>query len=249
MKENIKQNAPTVQEGMVGENIAAGNANWTFGGTVAKTFDEHVSRSVPMYATGHDLCAKVSDYFLSNGSNCFEIGCSTGTLTHALAKRAASRDVRFIGIDPEESMIEEARKKNAQMPNVEFIVGNVVEDDIPACDLILSYYTIQFIKPKSRQDVFNKIYNALNWGGGLLLFEKVRAPDARFQDMTTSIYTDFKLDQGYDTDQIVHKARSLKGILEPFSTQANLDLLQRAGFKDVMTIFKYVCFEGFLAIK
>jgi tRNA (cmo5U34)-methyltransferase len=38
-------------------------------------------------------------------------------------------------------------------------------------------------------------------------------------------------------------------VLEPFSTQGNLDMLKRAGFVDVMTIMKYVCFEGFLAIK
>jgi len=28
-----------------------------------------------------------------------------------------------------------------------------------------------------------------------------------------------------------------------------MDLLKRAGFSDIMTIMKYVCFEGFLAIK
>jgi hypothetical protein len=42
---------------------------------------------------------------------------------------------------------------------------------------------------------------------------------------------------------------SLKGVLEPFSTDANYGLLRRAGFVDVMTIMKYLCFEGFLAIK
>jgi tRNA (cmo5U34)-methyltransferase len=81
------------------------------------------------------------------------------------------------------------------------------------------------------------------------LFEKVRGADARFQDMMTAIYTDFKLDQGYNPDEIISKSRSLKGVLEPFSTQGNLDLLKRAGFVDVMTIMKWVCFEGFLAIK
>jgi len=89
----------------------------------------------------------------------------------------------------------------------------------------------------------------LNWGGGLILFEKVHAPDARFQDMMTTIYTNFKLDQGYSSEEIVAKTRSLKGVLEPFSTAGNLDLLKRAGFQDIMTVMKYVCFEGFLAIK
>jgi tRNA (cmo5U34)-methyltransferase len=41
----------------------------------------------------------------------------------------------------------------------------------------------------------------------------------------------------------------LKGVLEPFSTQGNTDLLRRAGFVDLMTVMKYVCFEGYLAIK
>ena len=50
-------------------------------------------------------------------------------------------------------------------------------------------------------------------------------------------------------DEIIAKAKSLKGVLEPFSTQGNLDLLKRAGFVDIITIFKYLCFEGFLAIK
>ena len=53
----------------------------------------------------------------------------------------------------------------------------------------------------------------------------------------------------YSPDEIVGKARSLKSVLEPFSTEGNLGLLNRSGFVDIMTVFKYACFEGFLAIK
>ena len=116
-------------------------------------------------------------------------------------------------------------------------------------NLIIAYYTVQFVRPKNRQIIFDRIFNALNWGGGLLLFEKVRAPDARFQDMMSALYTDYKLENGYKPDEVIAKARSLKGVLEPFSSQGNLDLLKRAGFVDIMAIVKYVCFEGILAIK
>ncbi len=81
------------------------------------------------------------------------------------------------------------------------------------------------------------------------MFEKVRAPDARFQDLASIMYTDYKLDQGYNGEEIVAKTRSLKGVLEPFSTQGNVDLMQRAGFVDIMSLMKWVSFEGFLAIK
>ena len=114
---------------------------------------------------------------------------------------------------------------------------------------MISYYTLQFVPPRLRQGIINKIYENLNWGGGFIFFEKVRGPDARFQDMLISLYTDFKIEQGYGPNEIIAKARSLKGVLEPFSTQGNLDLLKRAGFVDTMTVFKYCCFEGFLAIK
>ena len=65
----------------------------------------------------------------------------------------------------------------------------------------------------------------------------------------TQTYNEFKISQGFTSDEIIAKSRSLKGVLEPFSTTGNLDLIKRAGFKDVMTVFKYICFEGFLAIK
>ena len=81
------------------------------------------------------------------------------------------------------------------------------------------------------------------------MFEKIRGPDARFQDLMSALYTDFKISQGYNAEEILAKARSLKGVLEPFSTQGNLDLLQRAGFVDCNSMFKYNCFEGFLCIK
>ena len=116
-------------------------------------------------------------------------------------------------------------------------------------DLIVSYYCVQFIHPKRRQVLIDRIYEALNWGGGFIWFEKVRGPDARFQDILTTLYNDFKLEQGLDADEIVAKTRSLKGVMEPFSTQGDFDLLKRAGFVDIMTVMKHLCFEGFLAIK
>ena len=81
------------------------------------------------------------------------------------------------------------------------------------------------------------------------MIEKVRGPDARFQDIFNQTYMEYKLSKGYTPDQILNKSRSLKSVLEPFSTKGNLDLLKRAGFKDIVTVFKYSCFEGYLAIK
>lgn len=233
----------------VGEGIAAENARWTFGANVPNTFEGHVAKSVPLYDMGHDLVCKISDYFLSDDSTVYEIGTSTGLLLERLVKHNQGKKIRWVGIDCEEGMIAKAREKFEGNPDVTLEVGDVNLMDLEKADLIVSYYCIQFIKPKFRQPLFDKIYNALNWGGAFVLFEKVRGPDARFQDMFTALYHDYKLDQGYSPDEIVGKSRSLKGVLEPFSTQANLDFLKRSGFVDVVSVMKYLCFEGFLAVK
>ena len=237
------------KSGGVGDTISAQNARWTFGGQVSDQFDSHVSRSVPLYGEGHDLIAKLSDFFLQDGSFCYELGCSTGQLTSVLARHNEGKKVRFVAIDTEASMVAHAKRKCAEFENVEVVEGDIVELDFKPADLIVAYYTVQFVRPKFRQVLIDKIHQTLNWGGAFLLFEKVRGADARFQDIATAVYTDYKIDQGYESDEIVAKARSLKGVLEPFSTQGNLELLQRAGFVDIMTVMKYVCFEGFLAIK
>ena len=63
------------------------------------------------------------------------------------------------------------------------------------------------------------------------------------------VYLDYKLDRGFTAEEVINKSRSLKGVMEPFSTNGNIQLLKRAGFKDIVTIFKFTTFEGILSIK
>jgi tRNA (cmo5U34)-methyltransferase len=225
------------------------NSTWKFSGEIVSSFEDHIHQSVPFYNDGHELIKKFSDFFVKDDSNIYEIGSSTGVLSYDLACRHQDKkSAQFYAIELEEDMVEYANK-NYQHKNLEFIQDDIVTYDLKESDLIIAYYTMQFIHPKFRQDIFNKIYESLHWGGAFILFEKVRANDARFQDMITTLYTDFKLENGFSEKEIVDKTKSLKGVLEPFSTQANFDMLQRAGFSDTISIMKYLNFEGFLAIK
>ena len=81
------------------------------------------------------------------------------------------------------------------------------------------------------------------------MFEKIRASDARFQDIFAQIYLEFKLKNKFSTHEVINKQKSLKGVLEPFSEYGNLGLLKRAGFKDIIPIFQWFNFKGFLCIK
>ena len=83
----------------------------------------------------------------------------------------------------------------------------------------------------------------------LFLFEKIRGNDARFQDILTNLYHDFKEKNGFTIKDIDKKAKSLRGVLEPFSDKGNIGLLKRSGFSDIQSVFQYLNFKGYLCIK
>ena len=177
-----------------------------------------------------------------------DIGCSTGSLLSKLAKHQCDDSIKYVGCDVEEGMVNKAKENCSEFTNIEIYQQSAFELDLDNSNMVLSYYTMQFIHPSVRQDLFNKIYKSLKWGGAFIYFEKVRAPDARFQDIISQVYADYKLENGYTPDQILAKSKSLKGILEPFSSQANLDLSLRAGFKDVMSISSTHVLKVFLLL-
>lgn len=183
----------TLSKLTVGDGIAAGNAGWTFSNDVARTFSSHVSKSVPLYNEGHDLICALSDFFVQDSSVCYELGASTGVLSSKLARRHAATKARFVGIEAIPEMIAQARLECGELPNLELVQDDINLHPYERTDLFVSFCTIQFVPPYLRQTLFDRLYQSLNWGGALLIYEKVRAPDARFQDYMTSVYTDFKL--------------------------------------------------------
>ena len=132
---------------------------------------------------------------------------------------------------------------------IKFIKKDVTTINFKKSDFISSMYTIQFLHPKDRQDLINRIYKSLNWGGAFILFEKIRGKDARFQDLLNFLLFDYKKKNKISSKDILSKEKSLRGIMEPFTLKQNMSYLKNAGFKDYMTIYQNINFVGILAIK
>jgi tRNA (cmo5U34)-methyltransferase len=219
---------------------------WKFNSNVTKSFDKHIKKSVPFYEISHEITCDISKFFLKENSVCYDIGCSTGTLLNKIKLENSGKKLKFIGVDESKAMIKLAKKK---FKNISFINSELEKIKFIKNDLITSLYTMQFVKPKTRQHLFDKIYKSLNWGGAFIMFEKIRGSDARFQDILNFNYFDFKKKMGFSEKEILNKEISLRGVLEPYTIQANMDFLKRSGFRDIMPISQYLCFVGFLSIK
>ena len=161
---------------LAGDSIETQRGAWTFGGNVADTFVTHAERSIPLYHQGHALICRLSDFFMLPGSVGYELGTSTGQLIKHLAEHNAHKEgVRWIGVDRERGMLDKAREHTRGIDNIEFVCEELATVNLEKSSMIASYYTMQFVPPRLRQDVFNKIYESLEWGGAHLLEPHERA--------------------------------------------------------------------------
>jgi tRNA (cmo5U34)-methyltransferase len=223
-----------------------------FNESVARVFDDMLERSVPMYRECLESTVGWCVKFAREGSQVYDLGCSTGTFLSGLASRfSANANISLIGVDNSAPMLEKARKKLALSP----LPCKLIEADLQSdfsltnASVVVMNYTLQFIPPDERQEVVSKILNGLNSGGLLLMIEKVSSDHPKISDSYTEFHHQFKKNQGYSKLEIARKREALENVLTPKTVDENIDLLLNAGFASAEMFFKWNNFAGFVALK
>lgn len=234
----------------VDKNIKSEQANWKFDKQVTEVFDSHVRKSVPLYDNFHSTIGDLSEWFIEEDTNVYDIGTSTGEGLSNLISHHKNKHINYIGIDSSKDMIEKA-KENIKNKNVTLIYGDITNSDIEIhnASFITSILTLQFIPQRKRKQVIEKAFQGLNKGGALVIVEKVIGNNARFDEMFIELYHDFKFSSGLTEQEIFAKSRAIRGVMTPNTVQENISMLQEVGFKDVDIFFKWCNFVGFIAIK
>ena len=129
----------------VGDNLEAKRGGWDFGEIDHDKFEDHISKSVPGYETGHQYITFLSDYFVHSNSTIYDIGCSTGNLILKLSNYNKNKDsLEFRGIDSVKEFEDKfysqlSDQKNCTSHNFEFINSNVEEMEFKNCDLVIRW--------------------------------------------------------------------------------------------------------------
>ena len=226
--------------------------DFTFNDRVAEVFDDMLTRSIPYYRTVIDGMAQLLACHLAPGSTLYDLGCSTGTTLLELARRLPDLGVQYIGIDNAPAMLDKARRKSAMFNKNEVL--HFHQADITCCPLpqaagVICNYTLQFLRPLTRQPFVRRIYEALPAGGVFFVSEKTISHAGRLNRDFIEIYHAFKKKQGYSELEIAAKREALENILIPFSLKENIALLQEAGFEEIEPFFKWFNFTAIVALK
>lgn len=241
----------TAKDKLFSEQINSIN-DFDFGSKTAEVFDDMLERSIPLYRELQRMTGELANEFAVPGTNVYDLGCSTGITLHTLCS-AIDKDVKFVGVDYSEAMLEKARENFSQLGvkrNFIFQRADLNEGiTITNASVVVLNLTLQFVRPLYRDILIRQILSGLVENGCLILVEKVLGNDSLFNRMFIKFYYDMKKRNGYSEIEISQKREALENVLIPYRVDENFELLRKNGFQHIDTFFKWYNFCGMLAVK
>jgi tRNA (cmo5U34)-methyltransferase len=225
---------------------------FTFDESVARVFEDMITRSVPGYPMMLDMLGVLAEQSVKHNTCCYDLGCSLGASTLAIRHNIHQPDCEIIAIDNSTAMIERCKKviehDNSPTPvNIQCI--DILDVAFKPCSLVSMNLTLQFIEQNQRLPLLAKIANALVDGGVLFLSEKVKFDNAFEQENLTELHHQFKKHQGYSDLEIAQKRSAIENVLIPESIATHKKRLLDAGFSNVIIGLQCFNFVAFIAYK
>jgi tRNA (cmo5U34)-methyltransferase len=236
----------------VGDKIEQKEAGWEFDDSVAEQFDQHVAQSIPSYRRVQDHTTKIADWFLTDGvdETVYDLGCATGTTIKRLIETRDRDDgVTYVGIDEARPMLKQAEEKVGVYDGVRLVEEDLsINPQFPNASLIISLFTLSFLPENDRKEILAAAYEDLDNGGALIFVEKTYPQYSRFQALFREHYFDYK-QQHFEPEEVVSKAKSLRGQLRPLTKAEYREMLTEAGFDEIEPWYQKYMWWGIIARK
>ena len=218
--------------------------------TSEEGFDTHIDQSVRGYSNLWTDVLKFSEYFVEDGTCVVDIGCSTGKLLKSMKEQNDKFAPKcfYKGIEIEEDFF----PKLIDEENLKFWKGDVRSFDWVTgavnCSLVTSIFSLQFMPKTNRQQIIDRIYEALVKGGAFIFSEKIFSSDSQLQEMMQFCYYDYKR-QFYSAEELLDKEVNLRHMMKPLTYSELIEMVQNAGFESVQPFWQNFNFVGIIAIK
>lgn len=230
-------------------------SDFEFNKEVADVFDDMLARSVPYYREQQTLIEQIAKKFYVPGTRVYDLGCSTGHTLVNLAK-ALGPDVRLIGYDYSQPMLDKAQRNISQAgvgDRVELRLADFNQDpsttELDHASVVTVCWTLQFIRPLWRDRFIKWIHRGMVNGGTLICTEKILTESSEMNRYFIDFYFEYKARHGYSPEEIMRKREALENVLIPYRSDENVQLFRRNGFNIVETCFQWFNFVGYLCVR
>ena len=225
---------------------------FSFDESVASVFPDMIQRSVPGYSAILSMIGDISEQYAQNNSFCYDLGCSLGAATLAMRHAITANNCHIVSVDNSPAMTQRCQANidnDTQTVPVTIHCADIQAIPIKQASIVVLNFTLQFIEPKARQSLLQRIYDGLLPNGILIISEKVHFTDAPHQTMMTELYHNFKRVNGYSDLEIAQKRTALENVLRTDSIDTHRDRLTQCGFTSADVWFQCFSFCSLIAIK
>jgi len=226
--------------------------NFAFDQSVVDVFEDMIGRSVPGYSTLLSMFPVISRNFVKEHTRCYDLGCSLGASTLAMAQGIDQSGVSILAVDNSPAMVEKCKHiihKHVSNIEVEVRESDVCELPIENASMVIMNFTLQFIEETLRAALIKKIFDGMNDSGVFILSEKIKLDDAVEQSRQISLHHAFKKANGYSDLEVSQKRSALENVLVPETVEQHTSRLKTAGFSEVFVWFQCFNFVSIMAIK
>ncbi|WP_430754861.1 carboxy-S-adenosyl-L-methionine synthase CmoA [Magnetovirga frankeli] len=226
--------------------------DFVFDERVAAVFPDMINRSVPGYATIIRMIGLLAAERVPVGGRCYDLGCSLGAAALAMSRGGAGRQIEVIAVDNSAAMIRRAGQllqEDQSASKIQLHCADIQDFPLKPAAMVVLNFTLQFIPLPKRVELLERIHQALDPGGLLLLSEKITFEQAEFEQLFSAMHHQFKRDQGYSQLEISQKRTALERVLLPETLHSHRQRLLQAGFRQVETWFQCFNFVSLIALK
>lgn len=225
-------------------------AEFTFNQNVASVFADMLKRSVPGYGTVLAQLSVFARKYAQEESTIYDLGCSLGAATFAMAANVDVKNCTFKSYDTSEPMIARFRELLLQNPiqyPVEIYEDDITDISFENASITVLNLTLQFIDIDERLSLLKRIHAGTRPGGILILTEKIS--DTTDDGIMTDLYYDFKRANSYSELEISNKRTALENVLITDTEEVHLERLAEAGFMRTLRWFQTLNFRAYISWK
>jgi tRNA (cmo5U34)-methyltransferase len=233
-----------------------GNRPFRFNDAVAKVFPDMLRRSIPGYAASIEAIGSLAARYVTEGSRCYDLGCSLGAATLAMRQGIHPSGCHIVAVDSAPAMIDRCRKiieadqrQSSSATTVDVLQADIRDVAIENASMVVLNYTLQFLDSADRAEMMQRIYDGMNDGGLLLLSEKVVDENPAMEALLIDLHHEHKRRNDYSALEIRRKRAALETVLIPETVSAHRDRLSHAGFSHSAVWLRYFNFVSIIAIK
>lgn len=223
-----------------------------FSASVARVFPDMLRRSIPGYATSIQAIQSLARRHVQADSRCYDLGCSLGAATLAIRHGIAATGCKIIAVDNAPAMVTRCRELLARDEGtvpVELVCADARDVEIADASMVVMNYTLQFLAPRDRPGMMERIADGMRSDGVFVLSEKVVHDDPAVESALVELHHEFKRQNAYSELEISRKRAALENVLIPDSVATHETRLKKAGFRHVGVWLRHFNFVSLIAIR